>query len=250
MFSFYDFHINLSNFTYHSFLLFSSCFYILLLHLQVQFTYHHLFKGKQGCNGSPGKARPGLWGSKAVSGEPSQWRGLGTRWEQPGTWPATPGAHQHHGILGVFPLTTESGAPQVCVVQWFYFFLCCKSFIKKDRKWLILLLLLFFFMYLLVLANLCIYLKYREPLYENMTPVMVYISSKKDQVLSTKEKAATCTVIADALVGAKSTDIQKLLSVGIETLLLLTADTDPDVRTNANESLNRVIRVSKLRCLI
>ncbi|KAG7155913.1 Huntingtin-like [Homarus americanus] len=66
--------------------------------------------------------------------------------------------------------------------------------------------------------------------------------SKKDQVLSSKEKAATCSVIADALVGAKPTEIQKLLSVGIETLLLLTADSDPDVRMNANESLNRVIR--------
>ncbi|XP_050730332.1 huntingtin-like isoform X2 [Eriocheir sinensis] len=66
--------------------------------------------------------------------------------------------------------------------------------------------------------------------------------SKKDQILSSKEKAATCSVIADALVSAKPTEIQKLLSVGIETLLLLTADADPDVRTNANESLNRVIR--------
>ena len=69
-------------------------------------------------------------------------------------------------------------------------------------------------------------------------------SSKKDQVLNSKDKAATCAIIADALVGAKTTDIQKLLSVGIETLLLLTADADPDVRMNANESLNRVIRVS------
>lgn len=68
-------------------------------------------------------------------------------------------------------------------------------------------------------------------------------SSKKDQILSSKEKAATCSVIADALISAKPTEIQKLLSVGIETLLLLTADSDPDVRTNANESLNRVIRV-------
>ncbi|KAK7079832.1 hypothetical protein SK128_022104, partial [Halocaridina rubra] len=66
--------------------------------------------------------------------------------------------------------------------------------------------------------------------------------SKKDQVLTSKDKASTCTVIADALVGAKTSDIQKLLSVGIETLLLLTADVDPDVRMNANESLNRVIR--------
>ncbi|XP_068234412.1 huntingtin-like [Palaemon carinicauda] len=66
--------------------------------------------------------------------------------------------------------------------------------------------------------------------------------SKKDQVLNSKDKAATCTIIADALVGAKTADIQKLLSVGIETLLLLTADADPDVRMNANEALNRVIR--------
>nr|XP_045607422.1 huntingtin-like isoform X3 [Procambarus clarkii] len=66
--------------------------------------------------------------------------------------------------------------------------------------------------------------------------------SRKDQVLSSKEKAATCSVIADALVGAKPTEMQRLLSVGIETLLLLTADSDPDVRMNANESLNRVIR--------
>ncbi|KAK3887735.1 hypothetical protein Pcinc_008172 [Petrolisthes cinctipes] len=66
--------------------------------------------------------------------------------------------------------------------------------------------------------------------------------SKKDQILNSKEKAATCSVIADALVGAKPNEIQKLLSVGIETLLLLTADSDPDVRTSANEALNRVIR--------
>lgn len=52
-------------------------------------------------------------------------------------------------------------------------------------------------------------------------------------------------MIADALVGAKPSEIQKLLSVGIETLLLLTADSDPDVRTSANEALNRVIRVRK-----
>lgn len=73
--------------------------------------------------------------------------------------------------------------------------------------------------------------------------LFLFPSSKKDQILSSKEKAATCSVIADALVSAKPTEIQKLLSVGIETLLLLTADADPDVRTNANESLNRVIRV-------
>ena len=91
-------------------------------------------------------------------------------------------------------------------------------------------------------------LAYLPFLYSNFTHTLLFpLSSKKDQTLSSKEKAATCSVIADALVTAKPTEIQKLLSVGIETLLLLTADADPDVRTSANESLNRVIRVRRVQ---
>ena len=43
-----------------------------------------------------------------------------------------------------------------------------------------------------------------------------------------------------------ASDTHKILSVGIETLLLLTDDSDPDVRMNANEALNKVIRVSNM----
>ncbi|CAL4162698.1 unnamed protein product, partial [Meganyctiphanes norvegica] len=66
--------------------------------------------------------------------------------------------------------------------------------------------------------------------------------SKKELVLNSRDKVVHCSVISEALIGAKSGDIQKLLSVGIETLLLLTADPDQDVQMNANEALNRVIR--------
>ncbi|XP_076067326.1 huntingtin isoform X2 [Oratosquilla oratoria] len=66
--------------------------------------------------------------------------------------------------------------------------------------------------------------------------------SKRDLVLNSRDKVAHCDVIGDALVGAKSGDIQKMLTVGMETLLLLLDDDDPDVRMNADEALNRVVR--------
>ena len=65
-------------------------------------------------------------------------------------------------------------------------------------------------------------------------------------VFTSRDKIVHCSYITDALINAKvgATDTNKLLAVGIETLLVLIDDSDPDVRMNADEALNRVIRVS------
>jgi huntingtin len=62
-----------------------------------------------------------------------------------------------------------------------------------------------------------------------------------------KDKTSHCITIADAMCNAtmKSTqEFSQLLSISIETLLQLCDDPDSDVRMVADESLNRIIRVS------
>ena len=56
---------------------------------------------------------------------------------------------------------------------------------------------------------------------------------------------ALCQSISDSVItGARvGSETQKLISIGIETLVVLIDDDNPDVRMNADEALNRVIRV-------
>ena len=67
---------------------------------------------------------------------------------------------------------------------------------------------------------------------------------------STRDKIVHCSTLADALCGplmantskASSSDASKYLSVTFEAFFTLMEDGDADVRTAADESLNRVIR--------
>lgn len=70
-------------------------------------------------------------------------------------------------------------------------------------------------------------------------------SSKRDQPLTSREKLSLCQSVSESLItgGKSGTDAQKLIGIGMETLLVLIDDQDPDVRMSADEALNRVIRV-------
>ncbi|RXG61207.1 Huntingtin [Armadillidium vulgare] len=70
------------------------------------------------------------------------------------------------------------------------------------------------------------------------------LSSKRDQPLTSREKLSLCQSVSESLItgGKSGTDAQKLIGIGMETLLVLIDDQDPDVRMSADEALNRVIR--------
>lgn len=65
--------------------------------------------------------------------------------------------------------------------------------------------------------------------------------------MTSRDKLSLCQSVSESVIsGTKSgSDSQKLIAIGIETLMVLIDDQDPDVRMNADEALNRVIRVSK-----
>ena len=71
-------------------------------------------------------------------------------------------------------------------------------------------------------------------------------SRQREAALSSREKKQCCLHLADGIAWAaqRSTpDLQRHLPAAVETLLQLADDGDADVRTAADESLNRIVRV-------
>jgi hypothetical protein len=80
--------------------------------------------------------------------------------------------------------------------------------------------------------------------HSNLYEVLIYIYLYYRR----KEKISHCLTIADAMChsGVKgASNFSQLLSTAIEVLLQLCDDCHSDVRMIADESLNRVIRVSR-----